>query len=65
MMCQLVSYWAYTKRELSAWRSNELEHKALRRIYRLATTLKASKELFMIKKYSGSTSKIVYLYSLY
>ena len=57
-----ISSWADTERDLSAWRSNEMQHEALRRIYKLEAAVKASKDSKIIKDWRRMTTSDHFYY---
>ena len=57
-----ISSWADTERDLSAWRSNEMQYEALRRIYKLETAIKASKDSRLVKDWRRMTTSDHFYY---
>ena len=57
-----ISSWADTERDLSAWRSNEMQHEALRRIYKLEASIKASKDSSLLKDWRRMTTSDHFYY---
>ena len=57
-----ISSWADMERDLSAWRSNEMQHEALRRIYKLEPAVKASNDSQLIKDWRKMTTSDHFYY---
>ena len=54
--------WADSERDLSAWRSNAMQHEALRRIYSLEKTIKLAKNIELLEYWRKLTTSDHFYY---
>ena len=57
-----ISSWADMERDLSAWRSNEMQHEALRRLYQLEAAAKRSSDPTILEDWRKMTTSDHFYY---
>ncbi len=57
-----LSSWADVERDLSAWLGNSLQHDAMERIYKLESTIKATKDENLIHQWASLTTSDHFYY---